>query len=442
MAAAAFPSVDNLVHELTVSTGSSNLTLTNVNGKQSFNGAFNNGATTSVFYYFISNRDVASEREWGEGHLSAASTLVRDVVLGGSNGTSAVNFSAGTKDVVSDIPKAKQVNLAEIGSLAGFRNRLINGGFRICQRNGATATATADNAYFADRWRFLGEQTETLAALDTNMTAAGILYDGALQFGGTTKKGGFWQIIESINCRDLRGSSVTFSAYLKVSNTRLGDIRMGIVEFTGTADSVSGDPISAWGAGSAGVTLAANYAFLNTPANLNVTTANAQYSVTATVGSSANNLAVFVWNDDASYSANDSLYIANAQLEMADGPKGFERRLYQQELLLARRYYFKHNPSVQYAAYGACFMATTSSAQAYLQYPIEMRANPTITESNTAINNATSVYAVTSLGTIYLGTHGATVVLNVAGVPFVANTAGQWLANSATVSYVAADAEL
>lgn len=103
MTAAAFPAIDNLVHELSTSTGTGNLTLTNVNGKKPFNTAFGNGATTSVFLYFISNRDVAGECEWGEGHLSAASTLVRDVVKGGSNGTSAVNFSAGTKDVVCDL---------------------------------------------------------------------------------------------------------------------------------------------------------------------------------------------------------------------------------------------------------------------------------------------------------------------------------------------------
>lgn len=108
MAAAAYPSIGNLVHELSTSTGSGNLTTTSVNGKQTLNIAFGNGATTDVFYYFVSNRDVAGELEWGTGHLSAATTLVRDTVLGGSNGTSAVNFSAGTKDIVCDIPALRQ----------------------------------------------------------------------------------------------------------------------------------------------------------------------------------------------------------------------------------------------------------------------------------------------------------------------------------------------
>lgn len=102
------PKIGNLVHETSTTTGTGNFTLTNANGKQSFNGEFGNGSTTNVFFYFISNRDVASEREWGTGHMSASSTLVRDTVLGGSNGTSAVNFSAGTKDVTNDTPAASR----------------------------------------------------------------------------------------------------------------------------------------------------------------------------------------------------------------------------------------------------------------------------------------------------------------------------------------------
>ncbi len=95
--------IANLVHETSTTTGTGDLTLANVNGKQPFNTAFGNGSTADVFHYFISNRS-AAEWERGTGHLSAASTLVRDTVSEGTNGTSAVNFSAGTKDVTSDQP--------------------------------------------------------------------------------------------------------------------------------------------------------------------------------------------------------------------------------------------------------------------------------------------------------------------------------------------------
>jgi hypothetical protein len=99
----------NLVHQTTTGTGTGNLTLAAVNGKQSFNTAFGNGATTNVFDYFVSNRD-AAEYERGTGHMSNATTLVRDTVIESTNGNNAVNFSAGTKDVTNDIPAGKQVD--------------------------------------------------------------------------------------------------------------------------------------------------------------------------------------------------------------------------------------------------------------------------------------------------------------------------------------------
>lgn len=103
------PAPSDLVHETTASTGTGNLTLSNVNGKRSFNTAFGTGGS-NVFDYFISNRD-AAEWERGTGSLSAATTLVRDTVIASSNANAAVNFSAGTKDVTNDIPAANQARL-------------------------------------------------------------------------------------------------------------------------------------------------------------------------------------------------------------------------------------------------------------------------------------------------------------------------------------------
>jgi len=102
--------IDNLVHETTTTTGTGNMTLVATGeGKQSFNSAFGVAATLNVFYYYISSRD-AAEYEYGTGHLGAATVLVRDTVLGGTNGTSKVNFSAGTKDVWNDLPAENQNN--------------------------------------------------------------------------------------------------------------------------------------------------------------------------------------------------------------------------------------------------------------------------------------------------------------------------------------------
>lgn len=113
MAAALAPLIANLVHQTTTGTGTGNLTLSTVSGKQSFNTAFSNGATTDVFYYFISNEG-ASEYEYGTGHMSDATTLVRDTVIESTNANAAVNLSAGTKDVVCDVPALRQWVAAEV----------------------------------------------------------------------------------------------------------------------------------------------------------------------------------------------------------------------------------------------------------------------------------------------------------------------------------------
>lgn len=95
----------NLVQEETTTTGTGDITLSNKDGRQSFNAAFGTGGT-DLFFYFIMHQS-AAEWEVGTGHLSASTTLVRDTVLNSSNSNAAVNFSAGTKDVTSAYPYDK-----------------------------------------------------------------------------------------------------------------------------------------------------------------------------------------------------------------------------------------------------------------------------------------------------------------------------------------------
>lgn len=102
------PAPADLVHVATTSTGTGDLVCVEQPGKRTFAGAFGTGVTTDVFDYFISHR---SEAEWerGTGHMSDATTLVRDTVLASSNSGALVNFSAGTKDIANDVPANLQV---------------------------------------------------------------------------------------------------------------------------------------------------------------------------------------------------------------------------------------------------------------------------------------------------------------------------------------------
>jgi hypothetical protein len=88
------------VKDTSTTTGTGNFTLSGSapTGFQTFDAAL--GHAGNYFYYVI---DGGAEWEVGIGHLSASTTLVRDVVLASSNSGSAVSFSAGTKNVFCDL---------------------------------------------------------------------------------------------------------------------------------------------------------------------------------------------------------------------------------------------------------------------------------------------------------------------------------------------------
>jgi len=111
--------INNRVRELTSTTGTGAVTLGGaVGGFQTFAAGIGNDNTT---YYAIS---INSESEWevGLGTLNSdSSTLTRTTVLESSNSDSAVDFSAGSKEVFCTLPSEKAVYLdASDDQVGGF----------------------------------------------------------------------------------------------------------------------------------------------------------------------------------------------------------------------------------------------------------------------------------------------------------------------------------
>lgn len=99
------------VRETTTTTGTGTLTLGGaVTGYQSFSSAVGNGNTT---YYAVSSSS-GSEWEVGVGTVGSG-TLARTTILASSNSGSAVDFSAGTKDVFVTYAASKAVTTDDIG---------------------------------------------------------------------------------------------------------------------------------------------------------------------------------------------------------------------------------------------------------------------------------------------------------------------------------------
>jgi len=105
--------VNDRVRETSTTTGTGTFTLAGAQtGFETFSTAIGNTNTT---YYAISNQ-ANGEFEVGLGTVGAG-TLARTTVISSSNSDSAVDFSAGTKDVFCTLPASKAVILDSSGNI-------------------------------------------------------------------------------------------------------------------------------------------------------------------------------------------------------------------------------------------------------------------------------------------------------------------------------------
>jgi len=142
--------INNRVRETTATTGTGAQTLAGaVDGFQTFAAGIGNSNTT---YYAIS---LNNENEWevGLGTLNGdSSTLTRTTVLESSNSDSAVDFSAGSKEIFCTLPSEKAVYLdASDNQVGGFSSLAadttpqlggdldVNGNAIVSASNGAIA---------------------------------------------------------------------------------------------------------------------------------------------------------------------------------------------------------------------------------------------------------------------------------------------------------------
>lgn len=286
-----------------------------------------------------------------------------------------------------------------------LRNHLINGNFAIAQRGTSftsTGSANNDDTYNLDRWYILSDGndiadiTQDTATVPSNGSQTAI----ALDVETVNKKFGIAQIIEQRNCAGLIGNTVTLSFKAKVSSTsKLDNVKAAIIAWSGTADTVTSDVISAWNVEGTNPTLITNATYENSPANLNLTTSYATYSVSAAVDTaSTKNIIVLIWSDVTDTTLGDFLYITDVQLEVGTAATPFERRQYGQELALCQRYYSKsYNLSTVpgtsstggYAALPG-LAGGTGNTRTNIRFAVDMRTAPTLSYWDLAGNASKS----------------------------------------------------
>ena len=269
----------------------------------------------------------------------------------------------------------------------GFKNRIINGDFKIAQRGTSftsTSSANNDDTYNLDRWYVLSDGNDIVDITQTTTVPTGAQNSIGLDVETINKKFGIAQIIEANNCYDAIGGNVTLSFQAKVSSiTKLDNVKCAIVAWSGTADTVTSDIISAWGAEGTNPTLIANATYENSPANLNISTSFASYSVTANVDTaSTKNIILFIWSDVTDTTLGDFLYITNVQLEKGSTATSFDYRPYGTELALCQRYYeiLGVNNAAARSFFVDIYAAATSipSLAMLWSFSVPKRAAPTV----------------------------------------------------------------
>lgn len=336
------------------------------------------------------------------------------------------------------------------------RNYLINGGFAIAQRGTSfTAGANNDDAYTLDRWYILSDGNDVI---DVTQNTATVPTNGeyaiALDVETVNKKFGIATILENKDCIGLIGNTVTFSFKAKVSaTTKLDNVKAAIISWSGTADTVTSDIISAWNVEGTNPTLGGTTTYENTPVNLNLTTNYATYSVSAAVDTpSTNNIILFIWSDVTDTTLGDFLYIAEAKLEVGSSPTPFNYAggTIAGELAACQRYYYRIFDTTGANAYSAITVMHDTSASSstnlntIVSHPVPMRVAPISTEfSNIAFHRSDgTLFGITAV-TIDSATdteYGAMYGLTTSGV--ASGNVGRIIGNNNLTHHFGVNAEL
>ncbi len=329
----------------------------------------------------------------------------------------------------------------------GNRNLLINGDFRVAQRGTSfVAGANNDDTYNLDRWTLLSDGNDIVDVTQSTTAPSEGLYSIGLDVETINKKFGICQIIEQRNIVGAIGQTVTLSFKARISGTSISNVKAAILSWSGTADAVTSDVVSAWGADGVTPTFATNWTAENTPANLGVTTTWTTYRVQGIVDTAnVKNLAVFIWCDDTTTTLADFLYITDVQLEIGAVASPFERRLFTEEQTLCQRYYYRFATGVAYSSAGIMNAVTTSVCVIVTEFPTVMRIAPQIIERlGNWTPNATGITLANT--TITLDTGASTInqatLLITRSATWTAFLSYHLIALNDTTAYIAVNAEL
>jgi hypothetical protein len=273
--------------------------------------------------------------------------------------------------------------------VSGFKNKIINGDFRISQRYGTVAQAVDSSAakYVIDRWAGRVIISASSGTMTVQQISDANSYFARLAKTAGTSVGAICiaQAFETANSYQLQNKVVTISFMARKGATFNGLSAPYVVITTGTGTDQSAESMisGAW-TGSAVQQGAANGSAL--------TTSWQPYTFTTTaLSASTMQVGMYISTGEFSAATGDAtnyLDIRDVQFEVSSVATPFETRPYGVELALCQRYYYRVSPAaVAKLLNTAGGNASTSIHWGVFTFPVIMRTAPSAIEQSGIANN-------------------------------------------------------
>jgi hypothetical protein len=334
-------------------------------------------------------------------------------VTGDTTGNLVIQTGSGptTALTLDTAQNATFAGYANLPNTFGFKNRIINGAFGIWQRGTSSSTS---GAYLADRFFISG--SSSITASQSTDTPSGFKYSISLSGTGYPQA---VQRIESLNCSDLVGQSVTVSFWAK-QTSGAGAGSLAVILYYPTAQD--------------------NYASQTAVASAVTFTGTgswAQYTATFTSLPSgvANGISCTLYANTAGAA---TWLLTGVQLEKSSTATSFDYRPYGTELALCQRYYQKWvSTNGSYLSIGSGVVVNSSTTINRWGFPlgVVMRASPNINLVNCVGWDGT-VGGAASVAVNYSSTNNIDVDVTTSSMTPLLGHMAKVLINGATGGYI------